>query len=233
LNALIAYDPALALVNSSPYFEGGRLAAGARSELYRWMAYALIPRQGTLWPYVDSRIEWGRRLQRRYEEFVTEAVLVGFDREYVEDCFDPENAVWTPVQLREEFSTVEWRSPDAALPSQVVRLADDVASLVERLRDVPVRIDGDAGRVNDEEIVLPEFETVQELTKSAVREGLSSPAVRSHLDRMGFDVDAYDPLTAEIDGPEELSPAAVRRRRLAYADRLERDLRRTRSVADD
>ena len=232
LNALIACDPALALVNSSPYFEGERLAAGARSELYRFMAYELLARQGTLWPYVDSRTEWAKRIDRRYEEFLTEAVVVGFDRERVADCFDPEDAVWTPVQLREEFSTVEWRSPDAALPSQVVRLADDVASLVDRLRDAPVRIGGDTGRVSDEEIVLPEFDTVQDFAQSAVRRGLSQP-VQSYLGCMGFDVDAYDPLTTDIDGPEELSPTEVRQCRLGYADRLERDLQRTPSVADD
>ena len=136
LNTLIALDPALALVNSSPYFEGEPLAASARSVLYRRLAYEHLPRQGELWPYVEDTEEWARRLERRYESFVTEAVVAGCERETVESCFTPESAVWTPVKLRAEFGTVEWRSPDAALPSQIVRLADDVVGIVERLGDV-------------------------------------------------------------------------------------------------
>jgi hypothetical protein len=159
-NAFVALDPALALVNSSPYFRGQRLAAGARSKLYRWMAYDDLPHQGRLWPYVDDREEYTRRLERRYEDFEAAAMDAGIDRRAVAKHFDPESAVWTPVQFREAFSTVEWRSPDAALPSDVVRLADRLAALVARLDEVEVRIEGDRGRVGPDEVVLPEFDAV-------------------------------------------------------------------------
>jgi hypothetical protein len=112
LNALVALDPALALVNSSSHFNGRHLADGARSKLYRWLAYDDLPHQGRLWAYVDDTGEWTRRLERRYEEFETAALENGIDRPTVAANFDPESAVWTPVQLREEFGTVEWRSPD-------------------------------------------------------------------------------------------------------------------------
>lgn len=209
LNTLIALDPALALVNSSPYFRGEVLATGARSKLYRWMAYDDVPHQGRLWPYVRDREEWTRRLTKRYEEFVAVAIEAGVDRQVVEKEFDPESAVWTPVKLREQFGTVEWRSPDAALPSQIVRLADRVAAITEHLRDASVRIEGETGGVTEDAIVLPEFETVSEYVDAAIREGLSSRAVRSYLERMGFDVDAFEPLSAEIGADERSLPSKL------------------------
>ena len=233
LNTLIALDPALALVNSSPYFEGTRLTTGARSQLYRWMAYESLPHQGQLWPYVEDRAEWARRLERRYSEFVTAATVAGCDRETVESCFEPESAAWTPVKLREQFSTVEWRSPDTALPSQVVRLADEIVGVIERLDDVEVRIEGETGRLTDESVVLPEFDTVQEYVEAGIRDGLSSTAVRSYLERMGFDVEAYEPLSHEIDPGEDLTVTEARELRLEYAERLEQDLSQARSMTAD
>lgn len=233
LNALIALDPALALVNSSPYFRGRNLAAGARSKLYRWMAYDDVPHQGRLWPYADDTEEWTRRLERRYEEFVTAAIEAGADRATIRSHFDPESAVWTPVQLRETFATVEWRSPDTALPSQVVQLADQVANIVDHLGDAEVRIEGDTGRVADDEIVLPEFDAVIEYVNAAIRDGLDSDAVRSYLERLGFDVEAYEPVSNEIVGRGPISPEEARHIRLEHAKRLEENVRRARPVSSD
>ncbi|WP_089816858.1 glutamate-cysteine ligase family protein [Halomicrobium zhouii] len=224
LNAFIALDPALALVNSSPYFQGRRLAAGARSKLYRWMAYDDVPHQGRLWTYADDTDEWTRRLERRYEEFLTAATDAGVDRRAIASSFDPESAVWTPVQLREEFGTVEWRSPDTALPGQVVRLADDLAGVVERMRDAEVRIQGDGGRVDGEDIVLPEFDAVIGYVNAAIRDGLADPDLQAYLERMGFDVDAYEPVSPAIDSGRTISPEAARQLRLEQAERLERDV---------
>jgi gamma-glutamyl:cysteine ligase YbdK (ATP-grasp superfamily) len=233
LNALVALDPALALVNSSPYFRGQRLCAGARSELYRRMAYDDLPHQGRLWRYAADVDEWRRRLERRYEEFVTAAIDAGVDRRAVESCFDPESAVWTPVQLRETFGTVEWRSPDAALLSQVVRLADSIAGVVERLDETGLRIEGEAGGVTEDAVVLPTFDALIGYVDDAIRAGLSSDAVRSYLERMGFDVDALTLIAREIDGRATVSPEEARELRLEYADRLERDVRRRSSVPAD
>jgi gamma-glutamyl:cysteine ligase YbdK (ATP-grasp superfamily) len=232
LNALVALDPALALANSSPYFQGERLAVGARSKLYRRMSYDDLPHQGRLWRYVDTVDEWTRRLERRYEEFVTAALDAGVDRRTVESNFDPDRAIWTPVQLRKTLGTVEWRSPDAALPSQVVRLADDVAGIVDRLKDTDVRIEGDTGAVTDEEIVLPEFDAVLEYVDAAIESGIDSQPVRSYLDRMGFDVASYEPTSHGVDDGETVTSAKARRIRLDHAERLERDvLQGGRSIA--
>lgn len=233
LNALIALDPALALLNSSSYFRGLPLAAGARSKLYRWMAYDDVPHQGWLWSYVDDADQWDRRLERRYEEFVTAATDAGIARQAVEANFDPESAVWTPVQFREQFSTVEWRSPDNALPSQIVRLANRMAELVGRLDEIDVRIEGETGDLREDTLVLPEFGAVLEYVNAAVRDGLESPEVQSYLDRMGFDVDAYEPLSHEFDDRGEIGTEAARRLRLEYAERLRRDLREATPVSGD
>jgi len=122
LNTLIALDPALALVNSAQHFRGEQMAAGARSKCYRWLAYDGLQEQGELWPYVEDREDWNHRLERCYERFRTQALDAGIKESTFERCFDPESAVWTPVQLRSEFGTVEWRSPDTTLPSRDRRI---------------------------------------------------------------------------------------------------------------
>ncbi len=233
LNTLVALDPALALVNSSPFFRGRHIAAGARSKLYRWLAYDGLDGQGRLWPYVDERDEWDVRLERRYEKFRKAAIDAGIDVRTVEEHFDRESAVWTPVQFREEFGTVEWRSPDATLPSDIIRLADTVADTVAHLDDVTVHINGTDGRRADDAIVLPEFDAVIEYVNDAIRDGLHSDAVRSYLERMGFDTAAYDPISHDIDRPGTLSRADARELRLEYAGRLEDDVLQVQPAADD
>ncbi|QSG08730.1 Glutamate-cysteine ligase family 2(GCS2) [Halapricum desulfuricans] len=224
-NVLVALDPAFAAVNSSPYFRGRRLAAGARSKLYRDMAYDTVPHQGKLWRYLADQREWARRLERRYEEFLTAASEAGVDRSAVYRHFDPESAIWTPVQLRDRFGTVEWRSPDTALPSQVLRLADDLVGVVERAVDTEVRIGGNRGYRTETETVLPEFDTVVEHVNGSIRLGLESDTVRTYLDRMGIDPDAYEPITTRFDQRGRITEASARRLRLEYADRLEADVR--------
>jgi len=232
-NALVAVDPALALVNSAPQFRGRPEAAGARSKLYRRRAYDDLPQQGRLWPYLDDTSEWAARLDGCYESFVAAAVDGGVDREAVESTFEPESAAWTPVKFREAFGTVEWRSADTALPSEVVRLADDVVGVVERACEDGLRTGGKVARVTDDGVVAPEFAVVQERVEDAIRDGLDSDAVRSYLQRLGFDAGAYEPATKELQDEGALTGARARELRLEHAERLERDVRRARSVSDD
>ena len=231
VNTLVALDPALALVNAGRRYRGRVLAAGARSKLYRWMAYDGLAHQGRLWRYIDSTEEWRRRLERRYEEFETAALSAGVDRQAVVSSFDPESAVWTPVQIRDRFGTVEWRSPDTALPSDVLRLADHVAGTVAHLRDAEVRIEGDTGRVTGGQVVLPEFSTVLGHVNAAIRDGLGSAPLRGYLERMGFDVAAFDPISGRHDGRARMTVADARQQRLTYAAALERDVRQAQSVS--
>lgn len=224
VNTLTALDPAFALVNSSPYFQGQLIANGARPELYRRRAYDTLPDHGQLWPYVDDLNEWNQRLEQRYDEFVTAAMDAGVDRQAIESSFTPESAVWTPVRLREMFGTIEWRSSDTALPSQILRLADDVVGIVAGLKDTNVHIGGDVGGVSGDDIVLPAFNELCEYVSAAIQDGVASDRVRSYLSRMGFNVQAYDPVSQHIDKEESVTPEAARQIRLKYADRLERDV---------
>jgi hypothetical protein len=231
LNTLIALDPALALVNSAKRFRGRPLAAGARSKLYRWMAYDDVPHQGRLWRYIESLEEWDRRLERRYEEFETMALDAGIDRQAMSSYFDPESAIWTPVQLREKFRTVEWRSPDTALPSEIINLADSIFGVIEHLEDTDVRIEGDTGRITEDSILLPEFDTVLEHVNTAIRDGLASESLCGYLERMGFNPDAYDPISHQRDSIEHISVAEAREIRLEQAQKLENEITQAPSVS--
>lgn len=226
LNALIALDPALALVNSSPYFRGRRVAAGARAYVYRRKCYEQFPKHGQLWHYVESVSEWDERLEHRYEEFEEAAVERGVSEERVEANFSPDDVVWTPIRLRKEFPTVEWRAPDAALPSETLRLVGDLTELMEMLPHRNVRVEGERGGVDEERITLPEFDSLCDLVDEAIDDGLGSDALRSYLDRMGFDVAAYDPITHRIDGRSSMSHEEACELRLEYAEALERDVGR-------
>lgn len=226
-NALIALDPALALVNSARHFEGHDLAMGARSKLYRRMAYKGFPHQGRLWPYVTDRTEWNHRLEDCYKAFRTQASAAGIGDETVSTCFDPdrpESAAWTPVKLRAQFGTVEWRSPDTALPSQVLRLSDTMASIMHQLRNAEVRTGEAPSRIRNGEVVFPPFNTVMDYVDAAIHEGLSSDKVRSYLTRMGFDVDSYSPIAETLNFDAADSVRDARRLRLEYADRLREDV---------
>ncbi|WP_226482038.1 glutamate-cysteine ligase family protein [Natrinema amylolyticum] len=261
LNALIALDPALALVNSSPYYRGERVANGARAHCYRKQSYEAYPKHGQLWRYVENVGEWHRRLEHRYEEFEAAAVEAGVDPVAVEEHFSPDDVVWTPIRLRDSMPTVEWRSPDAALPSQLLRLTDEIETVMERLHHTDVRIDAEDGRgagderaesdgsgvglghggssgptarpghVTSEGIALPAFETVRDLAESAISDGLASAAVAGYLERMGFTVSDYHPISTRIDGRQYVTNADARDLRLEYASRLEEDVE-TLSEAD-
>ena len=226
LNVLIGLDPALALLNSSPYFRGERIANGARAYLYRKKCYEEFPAHGQLWAYVDTVAQWERRLDRRYDEFREAAVEAGIDGEAVDANFTPDDVVWTPIRLRDSMPTVEWRSPDAALPSQILRLVDEVDAVMEQLHHANVHVEGRTGEVTDDEITLPEFDAVCDLAAKAMVDGLDSPDVSAYLERMGFDVPGYDPISMRLqaEGSDHVGAGEAREIRLRYADELERDV---------
>ena len=224
LNALIALDPALALLSSSPYFRGERIANGARAYLYRKKCYEHFPKHGQLWDYVHTVAEWERRLEERFEEFETAATEAGVDEASVDAHFSPDDVVWTPVRLRDAMPTVEWRSPDAALPSQILRLAEEMDAVMETLHHTNVHVEGATGGVTSDEVTLPEFETVVDYTEQAMHDGLESGDVAAYLERMGFDVRGYDPLTRTIDGRKDVGLREACELRLQYAHLLRRDV---------
>ncbi|ELY46706.1 hypothetical protein C495_06348 [Natronorubrum sulfidifaciens JCM 14089] len=224
LNTLTALDPAFSLVTSSAHYRGERILECARPFLYRRSCYEHCPEQGQLWPYVDSVAEWERRLEDAYEGFRERAITHGVDPQTVDDAFEPYDAVWTPVRLRKAMPTVEWRSPDATLPTEILRLTETVRSIVTHAdaRGTTVGAESATGAVT-----LPTFDTVESVTDAAIHDGLESPAVTSYLEDLGFTPSAYDPLATRLPD-SHLSKRQAKALRLEAARRLEADLEQRR-----
>ncbi|QSX00847.1 glutamate-cysteine ligase family protein [Haloterrigena alkaliphila] len=229
LSALTALDPAFALVNSSSHYRGERILECARPFLYRRSCYETCPEQGQLWPYVDSVDEWERRLEDAYDGFRERALERGVDPDAFDEEFSPYDAVWTPVRLRQAMPTVEWRSPDTALPSQVLRLAEDVRSIVTRAdaRGTAIGDSQSAAGGPDGAMTLPAFDTVEAATDAAIHDGVETPRVRNYLRNLGFTPSAYDPLANRLPD-SRLSKRRAKKLRLEAATRLEADLEQRR-----
>jgi gamma-glutamyl:cysteine ligase YbdK (ATP-grasp superfamily) len=224
LNLLTALDPALALVNSSPYYDGERIASSARASVYRLATHSQFSRYRDLWAYVDTVEEWNARLRTEYDVLRAFATDRGISDEEFTTHFQPETAVMTPVRLREHSPTVEWRAPDTALPSQVLQLITDITAILRQTTEKPVIV-GEPG-VWDDRIAIPRFADLRRLSTAAIADGLGSEAVRSYLTTMGIDVSAYQPLSDEFHGENTVSADRARSIRLAYAERLEADINR-------
>ena len=224
LNLLTALDPALALTCSSPYYKGNRLACSSRAYAYRYLAGHNFGKFRGLWEYTDDVAEWEERLQQLYDELRAMALNRDVAPEQFGELFDRENVVMSPVRLRDETPTVEWRSPDTTLPSQIVRLLDDLVPLVELTDHLPVEV-GDPG-VGAERIEIPEYVDVQHLSDSAIERGLNSTSVWKYLEAMDFDTTRYHPISDQIYAGETISDEHARRVRLEYANLLEQDVRR-------
>ena len=232
MNTLTALDPAFALLNSSPYYRGERAQACARPYNYRKVCYGEYPEYGQLREYAESIEGRERELEQRFAEFKRMAVEEGVSPGDVDELFQPDDTVWSPVRLRKQFPTVEWRSPDAALPSQVLQLVSEMKPIVDATDEKPVSIGEDVG-VDADGITLPPFETLERYVEEAMRNGLDSPPVAAYLRRMGLTPSRYQPIGSEIDGRETLSPRTARKLRLRYARRLERDIEQLSTSDED
>lgn len=224
LNVLIGLDPALALLTSSPYFQGKRIASDARAVIYRKKCYEHFPDHGQIWDFVHTVAEWERRLEHCFEEFRAAAMEAGVNEGRVDAHFSPDDVVWTPIRLRNTMPTIEWRAPDAALPSQILRLAEEMGSVIEQLHHTNVHVEGTTGEVTSDGITLPEFETLHGYVEEAIQDGLESPDVAAYLGRMGFDVQGYDPITPQIDERDYVNIDEACKLRLRYGDALRRDV---------
>jgi gamma-glutamyl:cysteine ligase YbdK (ATP-grasp superfamily) len=221
-NLLTALDPALALVATTPYYGGRRTTSCARAAAYRRGTSARFDPYRRLQPYVRSDGERYERTRRTFESFVDLALAAGVDPRDVHEHFGPGDAVHGPVRVRDELGTVEWRAPDAALPSQVLRLACDVAGVLAELETKPLVVGNEPG-IRPDRIVVPPFERLLELVEEAIYRGLT-PAVRAYLEAFGLDPVAYSPLTETAPERGLLSGAEARELRLRYAALLETDL---------
>jgi len=222
LNLLTALDPALALLSSSPYYCGERTRRSARAHAYRRDCGTAFAPYCDLWSYVDTVPEWEARVDRAFESFRSVAAERGVDPDRVERAFTAEDAVLNPVRLRRCQPTVEWRAPDAALPSEVVSLATDIADLVEQTAEKPLEV-GDPG-VCDDYIGIPEFDDLYDLSRVAIAFGLAPDPVPDYLERMGVGTSAYDPLAERLGSAATLDESRAKAVRLQQARRLEADV---------
>lgn len=222
LNLLTALDPALALVSSSPYYAGKQGATSARALTYRTRCGDDFRCFTELWEYADDLAEWRERVDEKYERFKQLAAERGVDPETVERLFAPEDTVLNPVRLRESQPTVEWRAPDATLPSEIIQLATDVGELVSHTRTATV--EPGYPDVRPDSIQVPEFSRLQELSREAIEAGLTAPGVRSYLEQLGFDLSEYNPTSRQLKGPPQLSDSLARNERLQEAQRLRVDV---------
>ncbi|MCL7417991.1 MAG: glutamate-cysteine ligase family protein [Halalkalicoccus sp.] len=221
---LTALDPALALVATAPYYGGRRTAASARAAAYRRGMGADFARFRALRPYLRSSEEHEDRTAECFAAFVDLATGADLDPALVTELFRPEDVCHGPVRIREDLGTVEWRAPDTALPSQVIRLAFDVAAILEASHAKPVVV-GDEVGVHPERTVIPPFACLSDLVDEAIYTGLT-PSIEAYLEAFGVDVSSYAPLTERFPTDERLSAAAARGFRLRAAELLERDAAR-------
>lgn len=208
LNTLTALDPLSALTNSSPRYQGKKIADGCRNEVYRHKACGAFPEQRELWAYMDSITEWREKREELFERFEQEAGKKGIEPERFERFFQPENAVWTPVKLREDYPTVEWRSPDTTLLTEVIKLVKAVKPIVQKKKRSE----------------LPDFEEVKSTSDKAIDKGLESREVREYIKEIGADPSDFSPLSQELELPEKVSREKAREIRLDVAERLTEDL---------
>jgi hypothetical protein len=175
-----------------------------------------------LWEYTASVAEWDRRIAARHRALRTAATERGVALDAFDALFAPENSVQTPVRLRRCPPTVEWRAPDAALPSQILQLVSDVSWLVRQTENKPVEI-GDPGVFSDH-IGIPPFDELRRLEADAIAHGLRSASVREYLEQMLFDPTQYQPLSAQLPTRQRITERTARQLRLAAAARLRDDV---------
>lgn len=221
INLLTALDPTLALVASSPYYDGERLAHSSRAYVYRYRTGKEFSRYRDLWEYADSMTEWNARLDSAYGELRALADERGISKTTFERHIEPENAVLTPVRLRLGSPTVEWRAPDTALPSQLLTLLADVSGAVAALDGRDLAIGDDAG-IEEDRLTIPPFSALRDLTREAIVEGRTG-SVRTYLDAMGIDSE-YSPIAEEIVDTDRIDHERARELRVEYAARLREDV---------
>ena len=95
---------------------------------------------------------------------------------------------------------------------------------MEQLHHIEVHVEDVTGEVTDNRITLPEFETVLDYTEEAIHDGLESADVAAYLERMGFSVHGYNPITQKIGRRDHVSPNEARELRLRYGKLLRQDV---------
>lgn len=227
VNLLTALDPLSAGANTSPYLGRRRAASSNRNLLYHFRDRPRFGARSHLWSYAGSVADWEGRLDRLWEEYEGAARSLGLDPAELRRVLGPDDSLWTPVRLRRDPPTIEYRSLDAAPPGRLLPVVETLSRMVGRAGRREVEVAGDAGTApgqNGSRIVLPPFVVLRALSEEAARAGLHSDALRAYLRRLGAEPERFRPLGETLDRGETLDDHTARRLRLHLADELERDL---------
>ncbi len=204
LNTLTALDPAQALTSSSPYYKGKKTAASSRNQKYRYKCYKKLPEHGQLWNYTNSKQEWEKRIHENYQKLIEKAEKKGIKQEEMDEHFKPHNALWTPVRLRKDFPTVEWRAPDTGKLEDTLRMIEENCKIMK----------------SPEKLGKPTQSKLNTLTEKSIQEGLRNKEVRKYLKKLGIQTQKYSPTTHEIKEGQQISREKARKIRLKYAQKL-------------
>ena len=210
LNALTALDPAHALTNSSPHYQGKKTASSSRNQVYRHKCYKNHPKHGQLWNYTDSVKEWENRIQKNFQKFLKAAKNQGINQKQVNKHFKPSNALWTPVRLRKDFPTIEWRAPDTTKTKNILKLTKKMKQHLEK----------------PEKVEKPSFNKLQKLTQKATKQGLQENKVKKYLEKQEFNTRQYQPISPEIK-QEKLDINQARKIRLKYAQKHHKNAKKS------
>lgn len=204
LNTLTALDPALALTNSSPYYQGQQVASSSRNQVYRFRCYENFPNHGQLWKYAESVKEWEERIEQNFGKFIEEGGKKEIIEGEIREHFNPNDALWTPVRLREKFPTIEWRAPDSGNIMDTFRMVREIKEIVEK-----------------GELEKPSFSKLQKLSGKAIKDGLEDREVRKYLEKCGFDTREYSPVSNQNSYNGKITLEKARELRLQHAYRPE------------
>ncbi|MFB6182569.1 MAG: glutamate-cysteine ligase family protein [Candidatus Nanohaloarchaea archaeon] len=224
LNILTALDPASALLNSSPYHKGIKVGSSSRNLLYRYWWDNPFPKHVELWEYIEKIEEWKQREMKRFNELKETAIQQGINEKTFKEHYSPEDSNWAPIRLRQEFPTVEYRSLDAALPSEIIKFTRQTNQIIEKYQDKEIEI-GEKTQKKEEKIILPKFETVKERSRKAAKKGIKSKQLKNYLKNIGYELNAYNPIAEQITGPKKITMSEARQKHLKYADMLEKDIK--------
>lgn len=224
LNILTALDPASGLLNSSPYHKGENLASSCRNWVYQYSWEPRFPESVQLWDYANSVYEWKDRMHQAFKDFKSGAMEAGVSEESFMEHHHPDRSIWTPIRLRDQFPTVEYRSPDTCLPSEAIKFTEDLEKVIQKSQNREVVIGG-GPEMNPEMITLPAFKKVESLSKTAALKGMDSERLRNYLKKFDIEPEDYSPLSREIKNGKKISIEEACKLRLEASKKLEEDVR--------
>ena len=223
LNILTALDPASGLLNSSPYHKGENEASSCRNWIYQHSWEPKFPESVQLWNYTDSVEEWKDRMHKAFEDFKNGAMEAGVSEDTFLSHHHPDRSIWTPIRLRDQFPTVEYRSPDTCLPSEALQFTRDLENILEESQNKNVVI-GNGPEIDDDTVTLPEFAQVKKLSKIAALEGKESEQLNDYLKQFGVDPEDYSPLSEKLKRGKTISIKEACELRLEASRMLEADI---------